>query len=198
MPDTTQKRKVATAQDVKNRQFYYIEVGDLGLFKMRRADLPTLLMEGIVPKPLLAAVVKLEKTRNWDGDPMTALAESTPEERGNMTEMMRRCAVAMTVQPQLTHDPAAAMANDDLLDVAILTTTDLMIIWKAVLGQAKIVEISPVEATTFHPLKSTAADHVLRDGEGVSQAPIGVDLHTGSLATPAPTEKPIVEFVGGR
>lgn len=195
MPEPKQ-RKIATAKDVRNKRTYFLQVGEFGLFEMKRVDLPTMMWEGIIPTPLLAAVGKLEKMRGKltakPTDPWAAMDDLSREDRDQIMELMRRAAVAAVLTPKLTHDPEAV--SDDVLDVADLNTTDLIVIWKAVLGEAGVVVLSPDEAATFRQSKSPVPAEPVHDSDDVQPPAVVVDLppRTEHAAPQA------VEFVGGR
>lgn len=194
------KPRVTRGRDVKKRKTYLLQVAPGVIYRMRRVDFPTLFLEGIIPTPLLSAVDRLQDVRRRYANSvqqgnLAALGNLPKEDRDHFMELMRRCAVASVIDPRMTHSKKASLADPDLVWVGgysdvpgeehlqfdgDTTTTDLMGVWKAVLGEADIVTLSDDEADEFRPRESPSDDPVVRDGNGLRPEAVVVVPHTGN------------------
>jgi hypothetical protein len=187
MADEKKKPRVrpTSGRDVKKRKTYLLPIREGLVFRMRRVDISMLFMEGLIPMPLLGAVDRLESLRRKVGETnqISSLADVSPEDIRNFNEVMRRAAVIAVIAPKLTHSKKASLADPDLVwaggysdlpDEAHLseqdgdiTPTDLMIIWRAICGEAGIITMSDDEADEFRSDESQSHDSPVRDGDGL-------------------------------
>lgn len=197
------KARVSKGRDVKKRKTYLLQISPGVVFRLRRVDLPTLFLEGIVPTPLLAAVDRLQDVRRKVANDQVAAAFETlsAEDRSGFKELMRRCAVASVVDPKLTHSKRASLADPDLLWVGGVSdvpgehssetdepgdvvTADLLVIWKAVLGETGIIIMSDDDADEFRSSEPELPVTAVRDGDGLRPEAVDVVAEEQATATP--------------
>lgn len=203
--EVKKKVRAIRGRDKKRRKTYLLQVGRDEWYRLRRTDLPSLFLEGIIPTPILRAVDTLQDfRRNVAADNIAdALGNLSKEDRDAFLELMRRCAVSCVIEPKMTHSKRASLADEDLLWVGGISDVDgegnedqrgdvetpvLLTIWKAVLGEAGIVTMSDDEANEFRESESESPDSLVRDGDGVRTEAVVVDSHAGSeTSTPKTT-----------
>jgi hypothetical protein len=214
MADPTKPRvRVSKGREHKRRSTYLVQVvpGNPGeWFRLRRADLAILFMEGILPTPILAAVDRLQDMRrtfakSTAADESSKLTEAlngfSQEDRDTFLELVRRAAVAVVIEPRLTHSKRKALADPDVLWVGGISdvpgeeqdgeqrgdvdTVTLMTIWRSVLGEAGVVTMLDSAADEFRESESPVDDPVVRDGDTVRTEAVVVDSDAGAqTATP--------------
>lgn len=215
MSDQTKKSrpKVMRGRDTKRRKTFLLQVEppsgeypDGVWYRVKRLDLPSLFMEGIIPAPLLAAVDRLQDVRRrfHDGDAIGAMDAMAPENRAQMLELMRRCCVAAVLEPRMTHSKAAAQADEDLLWIGGYSDVDadqklgqpvqeedgdvpkpyMMTVWRAVLGEAGLVVMNDEAAEEFRESEPGTHAAAVEDGNGVRAEAVVVDSHGGSPQAP--------------
>lgn len=197
MPDPVTKKpkpRLATPRRYRSRQFF-VEMGNGEHFRVRKTDLPSLLMEGILPTPMLAAVEHLDEFRNdvskgKFSDALKRVADN-PEKWRGVTEMMRRCAVAFVLEPKLTHSKQQAQNHPDeylwvggASDVGgeqqreeegDLPTSDLLKLWRAIMGEVGggVFVMSDEDAEEFRARESRSDAAAVPDGAASEGAPVG-------------------------
>lgn len=216
-PPTPKKARPISGKQAKRKKFYLLLVGPDEWYRLRRADLPTLFFEGLLPTPILRAVDGFQRMRSqFQGDDIAdALSQISAEDRAAFVELLRRAAVAVVMTPRLTHSKKAAAADDDLLWVGGLTDIEseiqarqasglppleesgdvalpvLMQIWRAVMSEGGIVVMPDDDATEFRPLEPELPVPPVPDERGVRSEAVVVDspavAHVG--AVPETTRK---------
>lgn len=199
-------RKAVTARDVKRAAKYFINVPGVGLMKLRRADLPTLVLDGLIPLPLLGAVDNLSKMREiiaTHEEPMTALSSMTKDDRESILELMRTVATVVVVEPRCVFpkydaDGRKMPVGDDVLDVTEdLSAGDLIVIWKGMLREQGIQILSPDEADRFHSIESAIPVDAVRNGDPVPSSTVDMDVPRRSRDSIASSDEPgRVEYLG--
>ena len=194
--DSPKKPRPVSGRTAKKRKFYLLQVGPDEWYRLRRADLPTIFFEGLFPSPLLRAVDSLQQMRNKIANEnfADALQSVTPEMRSTFMEILRRAAVAIVVEPRLTHSKAASLRDPDLLwvggysdipeeqnvpqpqeesgDVPI---SILMQVWRALLNEGGIVVMPDDDATEFRASEPSVPLSPVPDGSGVRAEAVVVD-----------------------
>lgn len=197
------KPRPTSGRVAKKRKFYLLNVGPDEWYKLRRADLPTIFFEGLFPTPLLKAVDSFQSMRSKIANEnfADALENVTPEMRATFLEMLRRAAVAIVVEPRLTHSKKASLEDPDLLwvggysdipeeqnvpqpkeesgDVSISV---LMTVWRALLNEGGIVVMPDDEAMEFRTREPELPVPPVSDGSGVRTETVVMDSAEPALA----------------
>lgn len=152
-----------SAEQFRKARTYTIEVDGMP-FVLRRIDLATMFMEGMIPMPLMSAVDRLEaiRKRAMEEGP-GVFAEINESDRKAMDELLRRCAAAVCQEPKVVWENP----SETQLSVHELTTTQLVVIWKAVLKQTGVKITPDADADMFRPHEPAAADPDRGGGHGV-------------------------------
>jgi hypothetical protein len=201
MSDQSKKRRASSAKDVKRSKFYWLPLDNGVTFLMRRIDMVEIFFEGALPTPILSAVDDLQGMRKiWlSVGIVEALASMTPEQRMNIKELMRRIAVRATKEPRLTMSRKEASENADLIWVGgysdidgdpdavndlpgDISISDLMIIWRATMGEAGVKTLPFDEAESFRSSESRDVASTVLDGEDVRPEAVVVDPDGGDPA----------------
>lgn len=164
MPRLTAKKLRAVAEwEVE------LEGGDTVL--MRRVDVVTAYMTGLLPMPLMVALGKIqassEELRN--NPTPEAMEKLSAEEKAQAIELMRRYACAAI------KDPVFVMEDDghpDHCDIMLLNSDQLLKIWNAVPpglkpgeGALPNSEVTPAKAVAFRQRKTKARQSPQDGGE---------------------------------
>lgn len=211
MSDGKPKVRVTKGREHRKRNAYLLQIAPGEYWRMRRVDLMGLFFEGYMPTPLLRAVDRFQKMRVGIEQELAladVLGSLTPEDRSAFLELLRRTAVAATIEPKLTHSKRESLADEDLLwvggisDVAAdqvdgppreeagdVDTGALLIIWKAVLGEAGVVTLSDDAALEFRSDESQLDAAHVRDVVGIPSEAVVVDSHAAS--TPSAEKKSV-------
>lgn len=204
MPDQKPRVRIRRGRDHKKRKTYLLNVDQGEAFRLRRVDMMGLLLEGALPTPLLSAVGRFQNLRGAilerNADIGSIFESLTREDRASFIELMRRVAVLTAVEPRMTHSKRAAVEDQDLLwvggysDVAgenqttdepgDVTIGELMLIWRATLGEAGVVTMSDDDALEFRTSESSSDGPVLPDGSGVRAEAEFLGTHTGHTQAP--------------
>lgn len=199
------KPRVSTARESKRKRFFLLQVGPDEWYRLRRADLPTLFFEGLLPTPILHAIDGFQKVRremNASDTIADALAAVSPENRALFLELLRRCAVVVVVTPKLTHSKLKAQIDDSYLWVGGLSDVPgedssieqpgdvplmiLMHVWRAILNEGGIVIMPDDEALEFRPYESGVSVSPVSDVAGLRTETVVVDpselAHVGADA----------------
>lgn len=152
-----------------------ISIGNGQCVKARRLDMTTLVFEGLVPMPLLAAVQRMIAMP--DSSPIEQFQAMGEADKTAMLDMLRRHAIAAVTVPKLsmtdTGDPT-------VLPVTDLTLTELMAIWE---GSSLDAPMEPADASRFRERASTddvaavsPRQNVQPAAEPVGPRPVAVDI----------------------
>jgi hypothetical protein len=210
-PKDKPKIKATRGRDVKkSRRTYLAQVEPDVWFRLKKTDLPTLLMDGIVPAPLLKAAERMQEIRTKIAADQIAdaFAQVSKEELGSMKELLRRCAVSVTIDPKLTHSKKAAKENPDLpwvggysdiegdnheaVEEGDVSFAAQMMIWKAVMGEVGVVIMPDDDAHDFRSHESDPTDQAASNGDGVRSEAVVMGSDAGGAA---PDQKKEVEFL---
>lgn len=195
--------RVARGREQKKRAKTYLlqvqepnrEYPDGVWFRMKRIDFFTLVMDSVIPTPLLSAVDRLQEVRRSFAGEGEALVKAmdviTNENKTEFFELMRRVAVAATLEPRLTHSKSASMRDEDLVwiggksdvqgeehlpeDHGDVPPGQLMMIWRSALGEAGVVVMSDDDAEEFRTDESRPDADTLRDGGDVRTEAVVLD-----------------------
>lgn len=122
-------QKPTSAKELRRRrQPFSFEVNPNLTVMIRRADMQTLIMEGLVPLNLLDASERFQKLGDKIQTGEDPMKETKPEDMADMVEFMRRYAIAMVVSPKLTLEDDG---REDSVPVSMLTADELMAIFNA-------------------------------------------------------------------
>jgi hypothetical protein len=204
MSDQRRRPKVARGRDQKKRKYYLLQVEqpttgspDGVWFRMKRIDFLSIVMEGALPAPLLNAVDRIQDIRKklageGEGGLISAIDSLTRENQAEFQELKRRIAVKATLEPKLTHSKAASLRDDDLMWVGgksdvpgeehlpeqadgDVPAPQMMVIWKAVMGEAGLVTMSDDDAESFRASEQGNDAPVVRDGDEVRTEAVELD-----------------------
>lgn len=191
---TQQKRKikVVTPRRYRERSFY-VPIGGDEHFKVRKADLPSLLMEGVLPTKLVEAIGRFDEIRQSIAKDQfsDALKKFVEDETGaDIREMLRRCAVAFVIEPRLTHSKRDAREHADTTmwvgghsDIAgdpdveqpgDLAMSDLFTLWRALMGEVGVFVMSDEDADDFRTSESRSDAAPVSDGAEIPSASVSV------------------------
>lgn len=194
------RRRPVRASELKKRR-YLVPVEKDTYFRVRKIDLPMLFFEGAVPAPLMNAVDRFQTTRkafarseDGDGGLLQSLADLTEQTKKQFLEVVRRVAVAITVEPKLTHSKLAAKRDENLLWVGGLSDIPeemntpnpqeedgdvskdaLMVLWRTCMGEVGLVVMTDDEAEDFRTQQSRVAPEPVLHVEGVRTETAHVD-----------------------
>lgn len=187
MPDPARKPKIkpkiTSPRRFRSQQFY-VEIRPGEHFRVRKTDLPSLMMEGVLPTQLLHAVERFDKFREdlgKRGNLADALGKIANDPRNwqDIGEMMRRCAVAFVIEPKLTHSKRQALDSpDEYLWVGGVSDVDgddqsreqdgdiprseLLTFWRALMGEVGVFVMSDEDADEFRGSESGADAEAVR------------------------------------
>lgn len=184
--------RVANAREYRKPKFGYVAVEDGTHFKIRRLDLPTMFFEGFIPTPLFGAVDKFQQIRKkFEDDSIADAVELfTPDVKNSVKELLRRIAVATSVEPTLTHSRRESLANPDVLwvggisdvpgDLQIETAGDVTLetltrLYRAVLGEAGVRFMTDEEAAEFRADEPTTHVAPISHGADVRTEAVVMD-----------------------
>jgi len=167
MPES-RKRPVVPKKgsQVRKSKTYLLEIEPGTAYRLKRVDVLDLFLEGALPMPLFHAVARIQQTREAMGSDIDALAAITSDDRGAMLEAMRRVAVAVVIDPKMTHSKREARTKDlvwaggitdiegedqhnPLLNQGDVSSSVLMHIFRAANKEAGLVILSDDEAEEF-------------------------------------------------
>jgi hypothetical protein len=131
----------------------------------RRVDMTTLVFEGLVPMPLLAAAQKLT---GHDAEPMDAFGQMDDDTKSGFMTTLRRYAVKAVVNPVVVLQDNG---NDDHMAVEDFSFTELITIWNAT---AHVPLVTPAAAERFRvrPQQLSPVDVPPREDVRPSPAPV--------------------------
>ncbi len=148
------------------------------VFKLRRMDLLTRMMEDAISQPLLkAAMAVIEDVRTWlqknsDQTFESAFQHLDTEKRATVLEHLRQYAVKSVLRPKLTLDVAA---EPDAFPVQLLTADILFGIWNYTPPNPAIPRLTEAAAENFRAAAGAPAAGAPSTGDGVSPAAVDVD-----------------------
>ncbi len=174
--------KPQSAREAKRRRYYLLQIEEDVWYRCRRSNLTTLFLEGALQTPLVAAVDRLQEVRRalHEGiNDVELLAKITPEDMEHLLELMRRVAVAVVIEPKMTHDEEAAKRDPDLLWVNDVDKINLIQVWRSVIKEAGVVTMSDDEADEFRTDESDHDAESVSDGESVRAETVVMDPHAG-------------------
>lgn len=157
------------------------------VFKMRRMDLVTQLMEDVVNAPLLTAALGIiQEVQEWireeDGRNFeSAFQNLSAENKRTVLEQMQRFACMTVLRPRLTREPEQ---DPGAFPVALLSAQTLLDIWKHDPPHATVPRLSEVAATDFRPAAGDGAGQPASPGDGLRAA--AGELGAGHAATGEP------------
>ena len=162
--------QLLSAERVRKTQIIDVDLGDGTFVRARRSDLSSMLFEGTVPTPLLAAAQKFIDNREMS--PTERLEDLDAEvDRPGMLEVLRQHAIAVVIEPRVVpfddKDPTH-------LPVDLLTLPQLLAIWNQT---AVIPKVGAAEAATFRLHQRPDVESLLRARKVVrsSTEPVDVD-----------------------
>jgi hypothetical protein len=103
---------------------FAVSIGGNRFVRCQWLDLPTMVMEGLVPMALLGAAQRMTQGLSE----VEKLETMTPDERRDLLDMMRRFAIASVVEPKIVSAEADTGAPGTL-PVTMLAFDELMLIW---------------------------------------------------------------------
>lgn len=170
-----------TAADLRARAQWDVEIDDGLTVRMRRIDLTSAYMQGLLPSPLMAALGRLIRYgQRLSGD--ASFIEQVPSEDKALTlELMRRYACAAIIDPVFVMDDADPDPNH--CPVAMLTSDQLVKIWQSGPPNANPATVQEVRADQADSFRtgSTEAPAAVPDGAQVPSAAVGVS-HESPIA----------------
>jgi hypothetical protein len=202
MPNPNQKTpgRIASARRLRQRQFFVNVDGEY--FRVRKADMPSLLMEGVIPAPLLQAADSLQQYRQKieAGDIGSMINVIQSKEWNDSIAMMRACIVSFVLEPKLTHSKKEARENPDLLwiggrsdiegeesnpeETGDLAMADILTLWSALMGEHRIIVMSEEEARDFRTREHAPIDSAVLPSEDDRTETVG----SGAAVVPAVPE----------
>ena len=168
--------QLLSARKMREQNEVHVDLGDDTFIRARREDMTSLLLEGRVPMPMLAAVQKMIDMPS--ASPLERIEALGQDGGRTLLEVVREHACKVAIEPLIV---MVDDGNPDHLPVALLDTPKLMAIWTAT---AVIPGVSQVTAATFRPTRS--ADNVV---------PLPVKPNLPKVTQQLDT--PEVEFVSG-
>jgi hypothetical protein len=176
---------------VKKAKTYLLEIEPGTAFRLKRVDLLDLFLEGALPMPLFSAIGRIQATRQKLATD-DLLGTLTPEDRAAMMEALRRVAVAVVVDPKMTHSKKEARAKDlvwvgGITDVdgesqhdpdmndGDITSSVLMIIFRAANKEAGLVILADDEAEEFRASQPISVADAVPTESDLPSAPVVLD-----------------------
>lgn len=143
------------------RQLFDVEIEPGTIVRVRKLDMITMVMENVLPMPMLKAMTDLMAMREEIRADPSKFLEIPETTKAATVELLRRYACAAVVSP-------VVVSEDDNhpqhLPVALLSMEQLMAIWSATPPGS---EVTPVVAERFRGAAPTDDGAVARDGEDV-------------------------------
>jgi hypothetical protein len=193
------KRQIPRGREFKKKKFGYVTIDADTVFKIKRIDLPTMLLENLMPAPLFGAVEELQNMRLkiGMGDVKSASAGLTKEASASFKELLRRTTVIAVIEPQMTHSRAASLADPDLVWVGGFSDVRgeetfpdqdgdvgfgaMMLVWRAVAGEGGVSWMTDEEARSFRPVPQNDDATNVSDGADVRTKAVVMDRDAGHV-----------------
>lgn len=134
-----------------------IDFGDGTTVLARKLDMTTMVLEGLIPMPLLMAMEKLVSMKDASpADRVKALLADDEDEQGrSMLQLLRKHAVIAVIDPKVVMQDTG---DESLMPVELLTLPQLMKIWTLT---AVVPLMEPAAAARFRGRASAVpAAHV--------------------------------------
>jgi hypothetical protein len=139
--------ELLSAKKLREASHVKVDVGNDTFVHCRREDMTTLVFEGRIPMPMLAAVQKMIDMPN--ASPAERIAALGEQHGRTLMEVLREHACKVAIEPRIVPQEDG---NEDHLPVSLLNTQQLMSIWMAT---AVIPEVTTARAATFRTGGST-------------------------------------------
>ena len=149
---TEQLKPTAASELRRRRQPYTFQASPTLTVQLRRVDMQTLLMEGLLPLTLLDAAERFEKLgerfeKDKDKSSSEIMQGSDPDDMKRMMDFIRHYACVVVVDPKLT---LVDDGDENSVPVDSLSSDELLAIWNAVPPEEKEVpKVTNDEAREF-------------------------------------------------
>lgn len=141
-----------------------VDLGDGALVRCRKEDMTTLVFDGRVPMPILAAVERMIKlpTVSSDADRIAALGTDNGRD---IVKIMREHAVAVILEPRFSME---FTSDESVVPITYLTVPQLVKVWNAT---AMVPKVTQSQAGKFRRRTGGRAADALPVGPDVPAAP---------------------------
>ena len=154
--------QLLSAEEVRARNEKRVDIGGGKYVICQVFDMPTMVLEGLVPMPLLEAVQKMLNTPGTPEDQVMSLPD---EHKSTFLNTLRKHACAACLKPIVTEVDTRQPGS---IPVTMLTLEQLMAIYIATSIEPMV---GAAQAGGFYPGRGADDVHAVSDGEGVSAAP---------------------------
>jgi hypothetical protein len=162
----TQVLSVTKAKERRRKSSFLLKASDSLTVRMRKLDVPSMILMGLIPLPMLQAAGKFEEMQGKISENSTAmevLEVIDPEDQKKFVEFLRQFACEVVLEPTIVLEDDGI---EDHLPVTELDINELMAIWNA--GPTKEDPIvSTASAEEFHRAEPDAHAHDVPRGEDV-------------------------------
>lgn len=159
--------KILTARELRQENEIVIELAPGRNVVARKLDIVSLVFEGLIPLPMLAAVQKMTKTRGLSA--IDRLEGMDDEDKASILQLIRKNATVALIEPVCT---PMEDGNPDHVPVTMFTVKELMEIWNQT---AMVPMMEPADAARFRPRVSADASAPGSTVEAVRPAAEPVD-----------------------
>lgn len=128
----------------------------------RRQDMTSMLFEGMLPMPMLAAIQKIVGGK---GDMADKIMDSKDSDREIVVATLRKHACVVVIQPKVTEEDDG---NPEHLPVVLLTVDELMRIWAATAMKPRV---AADKAATFRGKAAGALSDAVQPRQDVRPSP---------------------------
>lgn len=196
------KVQIRRGRDYKKDRTRLINVGtalEKDFWRLRRVDLMSMFIEGLIPASLMSAVANLQeaRTKMISFGIIEGMKDIPPEQIRDINRILRACAVIAVLEPKLTHSKAASLSDPDLLWVGGVSDVPednnreesgdveigiMMTIWKSVLGENGVETFTEDAAIEFRQSQQAKNVAAVSDGETVRAEAVVMVTDAGSDA----------------
>jgi hypothetical protein len=159
--------QVTSAKDFRRRNEFVLKIDDTLTVRMRRLDMPTMLVNGLLPLPMVRAAQKFEELQNTvnqdPAKPVDNLDLINEISENGFLAMLQKFAVLCVIEPKFVHEDTGA---EDCVPVSFLSLEQLLAIWSGAKEDEGAL-LTPAQAEEFRRPEPRVADPVLPAGAEV-------------------------------